>query len=76
MYEFLTGWQLTLRLLLYLAGGLSAVLLCVVAIIALFLLLNAVFDRYTTYLSRRWHKRGKPPRGRIAKIIYDQDDSV
>ena len=76
MNAFLAGWRVLLHMTLFLIGGGAAVLLCAVCVIALLLLIGAVIDRYTAYLSRRWHKRGKPPRGRIAKIIYDHDDSV
>ena len=76
MNAFLAGWRVLLHMMLFLLGGSAAVLLCAVCLIAMILLINSVVDRYTAYLSRKWHKRGKPPGGRLAKIIYDHDDSV
>lgn len=76
MNAFLAGWRVLLHMMLFLLGGSAAVLLCAVCVIAMLLLIGAGIDRYTDYLSRKWHKRGKPPGGRLAKIIYDHDDSV
>lgn len=60
----------------YAAGAVAAVALAAIAALVPLALLGAVFDAATNALARRWHRLGKCPRGRLAKIIYANHGDV
>lgn len=60
----------------YAAGAVAAVALAAIVVLVLLALLGAVFDATTNVLARRWHRLGKSPRGRLAKIIYADHGDV
>lgn len=74
MIYFTTGFYTMARIFLLAAGGAAAV--CAAALILLILLsfTGWVFDNVTEAMARRWKKRGKRPRGKLAGIIMEHQD--
>lgn len=52
------------------AGVLAAVVVGCFCALVLLVILAEVFDWATTALSRRWHRKGFKPRGRLGRVIY------
>lgn len=76
MEHFAEAFSTTTEILSYAAGVASAILIPVVVILVCLGVLAWLFDVITTAIGRRWHKRGKQPRGRIGKIIYRRTGDV
>lgn len=82
MYWYLMGFDAVARVLLVIAGALSALLLAgmIAGMIAGIVLVfgSWAFDRATTALARRWKRKGKKPKGRIGAIVMAslEDGSV
>ena len=76
MEHFAAAFSATVNILAYAAGVAAAVLIAVIAVLVSLGVLAWLFDIITTAIGRRWHKRGKQPRGRIGKIIYRRTGDV
>ena len=70
MEHFTAAFSSTTDILAYAAGVAAAVLIAAIAVLISLGVLAWLFDIITTAIGRRWHKRGKQPRGRIGQIIY------
>lgn len=69
MSWYLLGFSAVARVLLVIAGALSALLMAGM-IVGIVLALGAwAFDRVTGALARRWKRKGKKPKGRMAAIV-------
>lgn len=78
MTWYLMGFDAVARVLLVIAGALSALLLAGM-IAGIVLTIGAfAFDRATAALARRWKRKGKKPKGRIGAIVMAslEDGSV
>ena len=58
------------------AGIVAAIVLAAAVCLICAMLAGGLFDLVTTWLGRRWKKRKRPPRGRIARIILEHSDGV
>ena len=76
MEHFTAAFSATADILTYAAGVAAAVLIAAIVVLVSLGLLSWLFDIITTAIGRRWHKRGKQPRGRIGKIIYRRTGDV
>lgn len=76
MEHFAEAFSATTDILSYAAGVVAAVLIYVIAVLVFLGVLAWMFDAITTAIGRRWHKRGKQPRGKIGKIIYRRTGDV
>lgn len=76
MEQFATAFYATTDILAYLAGVAVAILIPVLALVIVLGVFAWCFDRITTAIGRRWHKRGKQPRSRIGQIIYRRTGDV
>lgn len=70
---FLAGWEKTGAVMAEFLGGAAAVLLMLLVLVAVLIILvailDALFDKITSALARRWEKTGKHPAHRWAEII-------
>ncbi len=73
---FCSSFDAVCILAAYVAGAAAAVALAAIAVLVPLALLGAVFDAVTNALARRWHRLGRCPRGRLAKIIYANHGDV
>lgn len=78
MYWYLMGFDAVARVLLVIAGALSALLLAGMIAGIVLVFGSWAFDRATTALARRWKRKGKKPKGRIGAIVMAslEDGSV
>ena len=76
MEQFAAAFTATVNILAYAAGVAVAILIPAIAVLVCLGVLAWLFDIITTAIGRRWHKRGKHPRGRIGKIIYRRTGDV
>lgn len=76
MEHFTAAFNATVNILAYAAGVAAAILIAAIAVLISIGVLAWMFDIITTAIGRRWHKRGKQPRGRIGKIIYRRTGDV
>lgn len=76
MDQFTAAFSATANVLAYVAGVVAAILIPAIAAIVFLGVFAWLFDIITTAIGRRWHKRGKQPRGKIGKIIYRRTGDV
>ena len=76
MEQFVTAFSATAEILAYLSGVAVAILIPALALLVVLGVFAWFFDRITTAIGRRWHKRGKQPRSRIGQIIYRRTGDV
>ena len=76
MEHFTAAFSATVNILAYAAGVAAAILIAAIAVLVCLGVLAWLFDIITTAIGRRWHRRGKQPRGRIGKIIYSRTSDV
>lgn len=76
MEHFSAAFTATVNILAYAAGVAAAILIAAIAVLVCLGVLACLFDTITTAIGRRWHKRGKQPRGRIGQIIYRRTGDV
>ena len=76
MEHFAAAFSATTEILSYTAGVVAAILIPAIAVLVCLGVLAWLFDIITTAIGRRWHKRGKQPRGRIGKIFYRRTGDV
>lgn len=78
MTWYLMGFDAVARVLLVIAGALSALLLAGMIAGIVLVIGSWGFDRVTAVLARRWKRKGKKPKGRIATIVMAslEDGSV
>lgn len=78
MTWYLMGFDAAARVLLVIAGALSALLLAGMIMGIVLAIGSWAFDRATAALARRWKRKGKKPKGRIGAIVMDslEDGSV
>ena len=76
MEHFAAAFSTTANILAYAAGVVAAIMIAAIAVLIFLGVLAWMFDVITTAIGRRWHKRGKQPRGRIGKIIYSRTGDV
>ena len=76
MEHFTAAFRATVDILAYAAGVAAAILIAAIAVLISIGVLAWMFDVITTAIGRRWHKRGKQPRGKIGKIIYRRTGDV
>ena len=76
MEHFAAAFSTTANILAYAAGVVAAILIPAIAVLISLGVFAWLFDIITTAIGRRWHKRGKQPRGRIGKIIYRRTSDV
>lgn len=67
---FAQTFTYTALILSGLAGVCAAIAVCGAAVLVVLALLAASFDRLTDWLAKRWKRKGREPRSRVAKIIY------
>ena len=70
MENFTVAFLGTGRVLLTVAGGLSAVLLAAAALLGAALGMSAAFDWFTRAAARRWDRKQRKPDGKIGRAIY------
>lgn len=71
MTDFVIGFEATGRLLLRVVGGLSAVLLLLVAVLLTLCVAGLLFDMLTNALAQKWEKSGHVPRNKLERIILE-----
>ena len=76
MEHFAAAFTTTANILAYAAGVAAAVLIAAIAVLISLGVLAWLFDIITTAIGKRWHKRGKQPRGKIGQIIYRRTGDV
>lgn len=76
MICFTTGFATVARILLLIAGGISAILVAAMAVTVLLAIGAWVFDRVTTAMVQRWRRLEKQPRGRLAAILMAHMDDA
>lgn len=76
MEHFTAAFSATANILAYAAGVAAAILVPAIAVLVCLGVIAWLFDIITTAIGRRWHKRGKQPRGRIGQIIYRRTGDV
>lgn len=78
MTWYLMGFDAVARVLLVIAGALSALLLAGMIAGIVLVFGSWAFDRATSALARRWKRKGKKTKGRIATIVMAslEDGSV
>lgn len=76
MEHFTAAFSTTADILAYAAGVAAAILIAAIAVLVCLGVFSWCFDRITTAIGRRWHKRGKQPRSRIGQIIYRRTGDV
>ena len=76
MEHFTAAFSATADILAYAAGVAAAILITAIVVMSSMGVLDWLFHIITTAIGRRWHKRGKQPRGRIGKIIYRRTGDV
>ena len=76
MEHFAAAFNFTTDILAYAAGVAAAVLIAAIAVLISLGVLAWLFDIITTAIGKRWHKRGKQPRGKIGQIIYRRTGDV
>lgn len=76
MEHFTAAFNATADILASAAGVAAAILILAIAVLVCLGVLAWLFDIITTAIGRRWHKRGKQPRGKIGKIIYRRTGDV
>ena len=76
MEHFTAAFSATADILAYAAGVVVVILIAAIAVLIFLGVLAWMFDVITTAIGRRWHKRGKQPRGKIGKIIYRRTGDV
>ena len=76
MEHFTAAFRATVDILAYAAGVVVVILIAAIAVLVFLGFLAWLFDIITTAIGRRWHKRGKQPRGKIGKIIYRRTGNV
>ena len=76
MEHFAAAFRATVDILAYAAGVVVVILIAAIAVLVFLGFLAWLFDIITTAIGRRWHKRGKQPRGKIGKIIYRRTGNV
>lgn len=69
MTWYLLGFAAVARVLLVIAGALSALLLAGMIMGIVLALGSWVFDQVTGALARGWKRKGKKPKGRMAAIV-------
>lgn len=69
MSDFFTGFTVTGRLLLCIAGGAAAVLLMILVTLLFLVIAAVIFDQVTTGLARRWTRKGRKPKNRLERVI-------
>lgn len=73
---FAATFTATANILAYAAGVVAAILIPAIAALATLGVLAWLFDITTAAIGRRWHKRGKEPRSKLGKIIYQRSGDV
>ena len=78
MTWYLMGFDAVARVLLVIAGALSALLLAGMIMGIVLMIGSFAFDQITAALARRWKRKGKKPKGRIGAIVMAslEDGSV
>lgn len=76
MEQFATAFSSTTNILAYAAGVVAAILIPALAALVILGVFAWCFDRITAAIARRWRKRGKKPRSRIGRIIYQRSGDV
>lgn len=76
MEHFTAAFNATTDILSYAAGVAASVLIAAIAALVFLGVFAWLFDIVTMAIGRRWHKRGKQPRGRIGQIIYRRTGDV
>lgn len=71
MSEFIMGFETIGGILLRIAGGMSAIVLFLLALLLILCICGKLFDWYTAALARRWKKKGYFPRNKLERIILD-----
>ena len=76
MEYFASAFNTTTTILAYAAGVVAAIMIAAIAVLISLGVFAWLFDIITTAIGRRWHRRGKQPRGKIGKIIYSRTGDV
>ena len=79
--EFIAGFIATGEFLMLIAGGISAVLVFLMAVVMILFIAGAAFDSATEVLAKRWEKADREPKHWLGKIIMrrkrgDTDGSI
>lgn len=67
--KFIAGFSATGEFLMLIAGGITAVMVFLVAVALILSLAGVVFDRATEAIAKRWERTGKPPKHWLGQII-------
>lgn len=69
--EFTIGFMTVWRIVLLAAGGVSAVLVFLLAVVTAALILGSIFDSCTGAMAKHWIKTGHQPKNRLGRIILE-----
>lgn len=72
---FVQAFTYTALILSGAVGVCAAVAVCGAAVLVVLAVLAVSFDRLTDWMAKRWQRKGKQPRGRVARIIYAGRDN-
>lgn len=71
MTEFTLGFVTVWRIVLLIAGGVSAILAALAVVITAALILGSMFDICTGAMANRWIKTGHQPKNKLGRIILE-----
>lgn len=71
MAEFTIGFMTVWRIVLLVAGGASAILVFLLAVVTAALVLGYAFDVCTGAMAKRWVKTGHQPKNKLGRIILE-----
>ena len=71
LMEFVIGFMAVWRIMLLVAGGMSAVLVFLLVVATAAFLLGGMFDGCTSAIARRWVKKDYQPKSRLGRIILE-----
>lgn len=69
--EFAIGFMAVWRIALLVAGGVSAILVFLLAVAAAVFLLGGVFDISTSAMAKHWVKTGRQPKNKLGRVILE-----
>lgn len=71
--EFVNGFLLAGRYLIWASGFLAAVLLALLLLVLIVAVASQIFDWYTSWIANRIRKKKRKPRNLLERIILEHD---
>lgn len=71
--EFVNGFLLASRYLIWASGFLAAVLLALLLLVLIVAVASQIFDWYTSWIANRIRKKKRKPRNLLERIILEHD---